>query len=72
MLRKWYRLDSRWLIRPHQQHGTEGVINYEAGGRTKALRAEARAVTVARSDQEVDVFSYCENNFPLDSSPFVE
>ena len=57
--RRWYRLDSRWLIRPHQQDSTRGVVNYEPRGRPQAPRAEMRAGTVARRNQQIDVVDEC-------------
>jgi hypothetical protein len=69
MWRQRYRLDARWLVRPHQQHGTRGVVDNEASGMAQAVRTETRTVTVAGHNQDVDALGDCADNFALHSSP---
>ena len=47
--RRRYRLDTRWLIGPYQQHGTWSVVDNEPGGRWHhpTTRKEIQRATVA-------------------------
>jgi hypothetical protein len=69
MRQRRYRLDARWLVWPHQQHGTRGVVDYEASGVAQAVRTETGTVTVAGHNQEVDALGDCGDNFALNPSP---
>jgi len=69
MRRRRYRFDARCLVRPHQQHGTRGVVDYEASGVAQAVRTETRTVTVAGHNQEVDALGDRGDNFALNPSP---
>ena len=64
-----YRLDTRGLVRPHQQHRTRSVVDDEASGVAQAVRTETRTVTVAGHNQEVDVVGDCSDNFALHPAP---
>ena len=70
--RRRYRLDARWLVRPHQQHRTRGVVDDEASGVAQAVRTETRTVTVAGHNQKVDALGDCADDFALDPSPTME
>ena len=70
--RRWYRLDSRWLVRPDQQHGTWGVVDNEASGRAQAVRPETRTVAVSGHHEKLDVLCDGTDNFALDPSPTME
>ena len=65
----WYRLDARYLVRPHQQHGTRRVVDDEASGVTQAVRTETRTITIAGHNQEVDALGDRADDFALNPSP---
>ena len=74
MVPRWrrYRLDARWLVRPHQQHGTSGVVDDEASGVAQAVRTKTRTVTVAGRNQKVDALGDRADNFALNPPPKME
>jgi len=67
--RWWYRLDARCLVRPHQQHGTRGVVDDEASGGAQAVRTETRTITVASHNQELYPLCYCADDLALYPPP---
>lgn len=67
--RRRYRLNARHLVRPHQQHRTRGVVDYEASGVAQTARTETRAVTVARQHQEINALGDCAEDFALNAPP---
>ena len=70
--RRRYRVDTGWLVGPHQQHRTRSVVDNEPGGRAQAVRTQAGVIAVAGHDQQVDILGDGPDDFTLDPSPTLE
>ncbi len=64
-----YRFEARCLVRPHQQHGTRGVVDDEASDVAQAVRTKTRTITISGHNQEIDVLGDDAEDFALHPSP---
>src|SRR5579863_2776345 len=68
VLRRWYRINARRLVRPDEHHRARSMVDDESSGMAQALRPESRTIAISGDDQDIHTLGNCAHHFLLDAT----
>ena len=67
VLRRWYRINARRLVRPDEHHRARSMVDDESSGMAQAPGSEVRAIAISGDDEDIHTLGNCAHHFLLDA-----